>query len=80
MKITAKAARKREGLSRYIRLGCPLTKSNSKWCYGMCKPVKGLGFCGRVAPHAIEGRTQKAIRLHKESKKADEKSCECERR
>ncbi len=45
-----------------------MTKSSSKWCYAMCEPVKGLGFCGRIAPHGLEKRTQRAIRLHNEKK------------
>ena len=45
--------------------GCPLTKNQTKWCYGMCEVTDGLGFCGRVAPHGLSGRTQDAIRNHK---------------
>ena len=42
--------------------GCPLTKSRTPWCYGLCDPVEGKGACGRVAPHALTGRTDRAIR------------------
>lgn len=55
-------------LSRRVRAtvpsknaGCPLTRNRSVWCYGMCTPRDGLGVCGRVAHHAIKGRTQLAI-------------------
>ena len=41
--------------------GCPLTKSRTNWCYRMCPTVDGLGLCGRVAPHALRGRTDLAI-------------------
>lgn len=42
--------------------GCPLTKSRTNWCYALCTPVEGKGECGRVAPHALTGRTDGAIR------------------
>ena len=77
MTVSKRALEKRKGLSRYMRHGCPMTKSNTKWCYGMCKPVNGRGYCGRIAPHGLEGRTQRAIRLHKENKKLSEKCCQC---
>lgn len=41
--------------------GCPLTKSRTNWCYRLCVPVNGLGACGRIAPHALRGRTDLAI-------------------
>jgi hypothetical protein len=28
---------------------------------GLCTPVDGHGNCGRLAPHQLVGRTQKAI-------------------
>ncbi len=34
-------------------------------CRGLCEPIEGIGTCGRLAPHAMMGRTQKAIRNHK---------------
>lgn len=46
--------------------GCPRTKSRSNWCHAWCVPGEdGTGFCGRVAPHGILGRTQTAILNHK---------------
>lgn len=53
--------RNRSRVPEYTCLGCPMTKSRSLWCHRMCVPVDGLGFCGRVAPHAVVGRTQEAI-------------------
>lgn len=31
-------------------------------CRGLCEPIEGVGTCGRLAPHAMIGRTQRAIR------------------
>ena len=57
--------RERSRIPEYTCLGCPLTKSRSLWCHRMCVPKNGLGVCGRVAPHAVTGRTQQAILRHK---------------
>lgn len=45
--------------------GCPRTKNRSNWCHAWCIPQDGRGDCGRIAPHGILGRTQKAILSHK---------------
>jgi hypothetical protein len=50
--------------------GCPRTKNRSNWCYRMCVPHDGVGQCGRVAPHAVMGRTQQAILARKASQQA----------
>jgi hypothetical protein len=55
----------------YTSRGCPLTKSHTAWCHRVCTPVGGLGFCGRVAPHALLGRTQEAILRHKRQSAAE---------
>lgn len=44
-----------------FHIGCPLTNNRSSWCNAFCVPVQGLGACGRIAPHALRGRTQRAI-------------------
>jgi len=44
-----------------FHIGCMLTKNRSSWCNAFCVPRNGLGACGRIAPHAIRGRTQRAI-------------------
>lgn len=49
----------------YTVLGCPLTKSHALWCHGLCAPKDGIGVCGRVAPHTVQGRTQLAILKYK---------------
>ena len=41
--------------------GCPLTKNRTNWCYAMCAPEDGMGYCGRPAGHAELSKTQKAI-------------------
>ncbi|MHC4208217.1 MAG: hypothetical protein ACYTE6_15590 [Planctomycetota bacterium] len=54
------------------RIGCPLTKHRSAWCYRLCAPMDGLGVCGRVAPHALRGRTDMAIEKYLEQRRDDE--------
>jgi len=44
-----------------VHIGCTLTKNRSSWCNAFCEPHDGRGACGRIAPHAIRGRTQRAI-------------------
>jgi hypothetical protein len=48
-------------LQPYSYLGCPETVARVPWCYRICKPINGLGTCGRVAPHTLLGRVQRAI-------------------
>jgi len=50
--------------------GCPLTKNRSSWCHAWCDPMGGIGACGRVAPHGMVGRTQRAIQRFNERKSA----------
>jgi hypothetical protein len=45
----------------YSYLGCPETVSRGPWCYRTCRPINGMGTCGRVAPHALKSRVQRAI-------------------
>jgi hypothetical protein len=35
------------------------------WCMGLCQPIGEHGHCGRLAPHAMIGRTQAAIMAYK---------------
>ena len=46
--------------------GCPHSKNNSVWCYGVCTPVDGHGTCGRLAHTVLRGRTQRAIAMQLE--------------
>ncbi|MGW8266931.1 MAG: hypothetical protein ACWGSQ_11215 [Longimicrobiales bacterium] len=57
--------RTRTRVPEYTCLGCPLTKSHSLWCHRLCVPKKGIGVCGRVAPHAVMGKTAEAILKYK---------------
>jgi len=40
---------------------CPLAGHQVGWCRRLCDPIENRGLCGRVAPHALQGRTQLAI-------------------
>ena len=55
-------------LPEYRSLGCVVTKNRSAWCNQFCKPEdeNGVGLCGRLAPHSVKGRTQKAIESYRE--------------
>ncbi|MFC1482375.1 hypothetical protein ACFL51_01065 [Myxococcota bacterium] len=48
--------------------GCPYTLHFTRECWAFCKPCGGIGTCGRPAPHALRGRTQRAIARHKAEK------------
>jgi hypothetical protein len=57
--------------SRFRRKwGCPMTKNRTPWCFALCTPVRGTGFCGRVAPHSLMGRTDRALRNYRDRQKA----------
>lgn len=48
---------------------CPLNGHQVGACRGLCEPSpEGDGLCGRLAPHALIGRTQAAIAAHNEQK------------
>lgn len=50
------------GGTRYFP--CPRTANRTQLCFALCRPVDGMGDCGRVAGHARLGRTQLAILEH----------------
>ena len=50
--------------------GCPLTKNRTPWCFGLCHPEEGNGFCGRVASHALTGRTLDALQAYRDRQEA----------
>jgi hypothetical protein len=56
-------------LRRHATPGCPLVRNRATWCMGLCTPVDGQGTCGRVAPHGLRGRTQRAIARFNAEKK-----------
>lgn len=51
-------------------VGCPLTKNRSPWCFRLCKPHGKYGACGRIAPHTLRSRIQKAIDEYEQEKSA----------
>ena len=53
----------------FSTLSCPLNGHQVSWCRGLCTPVDGHGVCGRLAPHAMVGRTQAAIAAFKAGRK-----------
>ena len=53
---------KRKPLKEYTYLGCSLTRNRSAWCFRLCLPDdKGIGHCGRLAPHSFKSRIQISI-------------------
>jgi hypothetical protein len=55
-------ARASRGGSLYFP--CPLTGNRTLLCFSLCRPIDGMGDCGREAGHARLGRTQLAILEH----------------
>lgn len=51
----------RRHLPVYRTLTCPYNGRQVSFCRGLCVPTAGVGACGRLAPHAMVGRTQVAI-------------------
>ncbi len=59
----------RKGLRVDNRMGCPLTQNRTLWCFALCTPDDNKnGFCGRVAPFGIKGKTQSAIEGYNKKK------------
>jgi len=56
---------RRRNLPAYRTLGCPHSKDRTLWCHRVCKPRNGIGTCGRLAPHAMKSRLQRAIARQK---------------
>ncbi len=42
-------------------LRCPHVRYQATWCRRLCKPIDGMGQCGRMAPHGMKDRIQRAI-------------------
>ncbi len=43
-------------------LRCPMNGHQVSFCRGLCTPSScGVGQCGRLAPHALLGKTQAAV-------------------
>ena len=58
-------------LREYLTLGCPRYGHRITWCRMMCTPTGNKGDCGRLAPHAMIGKTQAAIAAYNESQSTD---------
>lgn len=68
---TIRTVRTKRGVREYYWVGCPLTKNRTAWCFRICDPdVEGKGQCGRLAPHGLKGKTQRAIADHNAKKRA----------
>jgi hypothetical protein len=48
-------------LPEYRTLACPRYGHRITWCRQICTPIGNKGECGRLAPHAMIGKTQAAI-------------------
>ena len=59
--LRPRSERKRTAFRSYTIIECPYNGHQVSFCRGLCEPVKGKGHCGRLAPHAMIGRTQAAI-------------------
>jgi hypothetical protein len=53
--------RRKKRLRTYNTIRCPLAGHQVGWCRGLCTPIDDVGLCGRIAPHSLQGRTQRAI-------------------
>jgi hypothetical protein len=59
--LTLHKTKPKRSIPPYVSLGCPMAKGVVSLCRGLCVPIDGKGTCGRLAPHALVGRTQRAI-------------------
>lgn len=57
----------RRGLPEYRTLACPRYGHRVTWCRQICTPIDTMGDCGRLAPHAMIGKTQAAIAAYNEA-------------
>jgi len=61
-----------KGLKAHTYLGCAVTRNKTAWCYRICPPdEKGIGRCGRIAPHSLKSAIQLAIEKHNQKKSTD---------
>ena len=54
-------------LPEYRTLACPRYGHRITWCRQICTPIGTMGDCGRLAPHAMVGKTQAAIAAYNEA-------------
>ena len=61
--------KKIKGLKHHTYLGCSITRNKTAWCYRICPPdEKGIGQCGRIAPHSLKSAIQIGIEKHNQNK------------
>ena len=63
--LRPKSERRRRTFRSYTVIMCPYNGHQVSFCRGLCTPYEGYGHCGRLAPHAMIGRTQAATASHK---------------
>jgi len=63
--LRSRNRRRRATFRTYTIIECPYNGHQVSFCRGLCEPVEGKGHCGRLAPHAMIGRTQAAIASYK---------------
>ena len=64
--LKPRSERRNRGLPPYRTICCPFNGHQVSFCRGLCEPLDGFGHCGRLAPHAMIGRTQAAIASYKD--------------
>jgi hypothetical protein len=47
-------------------LRCPFNGHQVSWCRQLCEPIEDHGYCGRLAPHTMVGKTQVAIASYRD--------------
>jgi hypothetical protein len=52
---------KKGKLPPYTLLRCKMVGHQVSWCRFLCTPIDGRGLCGRIAPHGLKSKTQRAI-------------------
>lgn len=64
--LRPRSERKRIAFRSYTTIECPYNGHQVSFCRGLCEPIESHGHCGRLAPHAMIGRTQAAIARYKD--------------
>ena len=58
-------------LPEFRTLDCPSYGHRITWCRQICTPIGNKGECGRLAPHAMVGKTQAAIAAFNAARASD---------
>ena len=62
-------------LPAFRTLPCPMVGHQASWCRMLCNPIDGHGLCGRLAPHGLIGKTQRAIKDYRERNAGESSPC-----